>query len=315
MTDKRAHPSDGWDLTFAMSPDVSEGQTDPAKPIRFSGVAYSGGVIPDYGWIGDVAIDLSTLKNPGAKVPVMADHGEDLDGIAGSGVITIITDETGSRLSIDGVTSAATESGRLASSLMIEGHPLQMSVRISATMRETDGEEVINGRPATVDYVFENALVREVSFCPMGADPMTGAHAAFSASHKDFQPAKEGADMARSADDEALITAQAAEIATLKAAAAEAKMSARKAAIAALFAAVGRDVPADVSAYVEMSDAAFAAYSQDMKELHKQTKPAADQSLFSSQAAQRVSQGVQNVEFSVGAQALFASIDAMTKKG
>lgn len=316
---KHALPKDGWNLAFALSPDVPPGQTDPAKPVKFTGVAYSGGVVPDYGWIGNVAIDLSSLKNPGARVPVMADHEDELNGIAGSGVITVITDANGSRLVIDGVTTAATESGRLAASLMIEGHPLQMSVRINATRRETDGPEVINGQTITVDEVFENALVREVSFCPMGADPETGAQAAFSATHKDFQPAKKEAAMARTAEDEALIKAQEAEIATLKAAAVEAKMSARKAEVTALFKVIGRDVPTDVTAYTDMTDAAFAAYSRDMQEMHakqaKQAKP--DQSLFSSQSANHVANQKPESTESFGAQALFAHIDSIhsPKKG
>lgn len=48
-------------LTF--SPDITVDETN-GIPTGFSGIAYSGGVVPNYGWYGDSAIDIGSLSIP-----------------------------------------------------------------------------------------------------------------------------------------------------------------------------------------------------------------------------------------------------------
>jgi hypothetical protein len=148
-------------------------------PRPFSGVAYSGGVIPDYGWMGDVAIDLATLKNPqGDELPILVDHDQRIDGIAGKGRLFTSIDADGLPfLAAEGELSDATEAGRKVASLFAEGFPVQLSVGMHANVRETSGLIQINGRELKVAAVFENAVVRKVSFVAVGADPDTQAHA------------------------------------------------------------------------------------------------------------------------------------------
>ena len=83
-------------------------------PGKFTGIAYSGGVVPDYGWLGDVAIDLATLQNPDDRVPVLVDHDRRIDKLAGSGNLAL---DNGA-LVIRGDLTDATETGRTVALLM-----------------------------------------------------------------------------------------------------------------------------------------------------------------------------------------------------
>jgi hypothetical protein len=311
-----------WSLGFRFSPTVEPPQAGAAAgaPVTFSGVAYSGGLIPDYGWLGNVAINLATLRNPGARVPVLVDHDISIEGIAGRCTLELRTAANGEQaLHVSGVLTRATESGQTMEALFAEGYPIQMSLGLAAALREVPPEEAeqrINGRILHVQHVFENALVREVSFTPTGADPATGAAAegqvtrdapdtttdpAFSfsaAPPASFIPPKQGpstgAEMARSPEDQALLDQQAATIAQLQAGLKAAQQATRKTAFAALCTELGRELPAEdkQAPYLEMSDAAFSAYAADQRELAAKLgqgqgrRGGADPALFSAQSHQ-----------------------------
>jgi hypothetical protein len=112
---------------------LNPGETPlPTDKVRFTGVAYSGGVIPSYGWLGDVAIDLATLQNPDAQnIPVLIDHSAEIENIAGKGNLS----RQGHALHITGELTQATEAGRQVAALMLEGYPLQLSVGMQAKQR------------------------------------------------------------------------------------------------------------------------------------------------------------------------------------
>lgn len=310
-----------WDLGFTFAPKVTKPAAGEADgPVRFTGVAYSGGQVPNYGWLGDIAIDLESLKNPAGQVPVLADHADKINSIAGHGVLSIQTTALGERgLQIDGQLSKATDAGKQVAALLEEGFPIQMSVRLSgATLRETEGQITVNGRTVKCEHVFENATVREVSFVPVGADPNTGASAAFSATQSTKTPTspKEGTPMARSQEDQAEIDRLTAANAALSAQVAEAQKTARTAALSALFSEVGREMPAadKLAPYLEMSDAAFSVFSADMREMKAKAKPAGrqvDPSLFSAQSAGRKASDAGEKK---PADALFAAVDSLIKK-
>ena len=48
-------------LTFA--PDITVDESS-GLPTGFSGIAYSGGVVPNYGWYGASAIDMGSVSIP-----------------------------------------------------------------------------------------------------------------------------------------------------------------------------------------------------------------------------------------------------------
>lgn len=142
------------------------------KEGRFKATAYSGGVIPNYRGIGDVAIDLNSISftNP---VPVLTDHQNAIDQIAGYAELSVENNE----LIAVGKLNRVTKAGEIVSDLMLDGHPVQLSVGINAKVRSLSNVPIqINGKALTLAAVFENATVRELSFVPVGADPRTSAH-------------------------------------------------------------------------------------------------------------------------------------------
>jgi len=275
-------------------------------PVRFTGVAYSGGVIPAYGALGDVAIDLSSLQNPDAvDIPVLIDHSDKIDSIAGKGTLSRV----GDALHITGELTQSTEAGKKVSALMSEGFPLQMSVGMQAALRKGNEYPTVNGQTMSVRHVFGNARILEVSFVPSGADPNTHV-SKFSATP--VLPANlKGVTMTRTAEDQALIDGLQSKITTLteNLSAAQAAITAatteqRKTELSALFTEIGKDMPADVTHFVNMSADQFKAVAQTMREM----KPAAAaRALFSSQSVAMAS-GKTTPESQDKVNALLASV-------
>jgi len=144
---------------------------DGEVPRNFAGTAYSGGVIPQYGWFGDVAIDLATMKVPTKPVFALVNH----DSNQRAGRCEIFNQNT--FLEVIGSFSKSTPSGQQVASEFAEGAPWEFSVGINAefeAFKKPTAVEV-NGHTVTVNGIFRNASIREVSFVPAGADPNTKA--------------------------------------------------------------------------------------------------------------------------------------------
>lgn len=155
-------------LNLSFSPALS-GEGD--VPSNFAGTAYSGGVIPGYGFFGDVAIDLSTMKMPTKPVFALLNH--DTNQRAGKCEVS----NAGSLIEVSGSFSKATSAGRQVAAEFSEGAPWEFSVGINAEFepfKKLTAVEV-NGQSLMVNGIFRNASVREVSFVPAGADPHTKA--------------------------------------------------------------------------------------------------------------------------------------------
>jgi phage head maturation protease len=151
-------------LTFAVTSLISS----DSEQTRFSGVAYSGGLIPGYGNYGDAAIDLSTITLP-EEVFALVDH--DPGQRAGKGSLTVICNE----LVFSGELFKSTPAGQEVAALFAEGAPWQMSVGIQSKPEYSKQKRLIsvNAQAMTVNTLFTHASVREVSFVPIGADPNT----------------------------------------------------------------------------------------------------------------------------------------------
>jgi hypothetical protein len=263
--------------------------------------------------MGDVAIDLDTLQNiDGAEVPALIDHDARIDAIAGKGRISRADGAEGLALHIAGELTSSTEAGSRIAALLREGFPLQLSVGMSANVREVNQPVVVNGRPLKVAAVFENALIREVSFVAVGADPATHA-AQFSITPTSGQ--KEGRTMEKT-DQTSMIEALQAENAALKAemdtikAAAAAQAQERRAAdLKALYVQLGKDAPTGeaASVYMDMTDAQFAAYSADLKAVA--AKP--DRALF---AAQSLAHAGHDTTKTPG-ELLLSAVNQLSKRG
>ena len=96
------------------------------SPTQFGGVAYSGGVIPNYGDYGDVAIDLSTLKVPSRPVFALVNH--DTNQRAGKAQLA----NDGTQVNLSGSFSLSTDSGKQVSAEFAEGAPWEFSVGLQA---------------------------------------------------------------------------------------------------------------------------------------------------------------------------------------
>jgi len=277
-------------LTFAVRP-AAGARAD--EPLRFEGVAYSGGVVPAFGWHGDVVIDLSGLKNAdGEELPVLVDHQASVGAIAGKGRIYRFSQPDGATgLRIEGEVIDATDAGRQIAALLRSDFPLQMSVGMSANFREVTEPLFVNGREVRVCGVFEQPHIREVSFVPVGADPATSAAALRFAFDTVSQPSpvKEQANMSRTAEDEALIAGLQEQVQSLQAELEKARQERRVEQLSALFDEIGRDAPQGeaVKPYLEMSDAAFAAFAAELRAVAKSVRQQVNPALFSSQAMSR----------------------------
>lgn len=154
-------------LSFSPTLDSVAGEV----PSQFKGTAYSGGVIPGYGYFGDVAIDLESMKTPTKPVFALLNH--DTDQRAGKCSVY----NAGSFIEVSGTFSKATNAGQQVAAEFAEGAPWEFSVGINAEFepfKKLTAVEV-NGQSLMVNGIFRNASVREVSFVPAGADPHTKA--------------------------------------------------------------------------------------------------------------------------------------------
>ena len=150
-------------LSFAPSP------RSEASPTQFEGVAYSGGVIPGHGWLGDIAIDLSSFQFPDKPLFALVNH--DPDQRAGKCSVF----NSGQELIVNGVFSEVTEAGKTVAAEFAEGAPWQFSVGIKAEIEYFDDptEMTVNGRTVRISALMKKARILEVSFVPAGADPNT----------------------------------------------------------------------------------------------------------------------------------------------
>lgn len=273
-------------LTFA--PTVT--RDEAGLPKRFSGIAYSGGVIPGYGWYGDAAIDLASLTLPEGAIFALVDH----DPAQRAGKLTARL--SGNQILVDGEFFTATEAGREVAGLFAEGAPWQMSVGVQAKTTQTDTATAheINGQTLSIHTLFTDATLREVSFVPVGADPNTSV-AAFSAGGMDSRarggtsPSPKGNTMtieelqAKVAELEGTLTAETARADAAETQLAGIRLAARKAAVVSLGADLGRELTAEeIAAFEKMPEEIFAVMAGTLKTF----KPAAGASshLFSEQA-------------------------------
>ena len=142
---------------------------DGALPSKFSGVAYSGGYVPDY----EVVIDLATTTFR-QRMPLLDTHWRsDILGVIEAAAIKDFRMEVAGRIFSDMTGSNAEKIANLAQ----RGVPYEMSVGLFAFTREfvPAGKAVhVNGQTFNGPVnVLRNGQVREVSIVTLGADPRT----------------------------------------------------------------------------------------------------------------------------------------------
>jgi hypothetical protein len=159
-------------ITFA--PQVS------ADTKKFSGVAYSGGLIPGFGHLGDVAIDLSDVQLP-RRAFALLDH--DLTARAGWAEFEL----RDNALHVSGQL-LDTQAGREIEHIAAGGGTWQLSVGLTSSIIPASRKrKTVNGQELELDHILENPIIREVSFVSAGADPNTSVQLMSVQENKELQ--------------------------------------------------------------------------------------------------------------------------------
>jgi len=150
---------------------------EKTKKRKFSMIAHSGKIMLNHWLWGNLAIDLSGVSIGRKKKPALREHNS--NRIVGWTEGINIDEKRG--IVAEGIFSGKTEDGIQVLELADEGFPWQASIYIPplAIERVKDGETAeVNGRkikgPGTI---FRKSILREVSFCALGADENTSASA------------------------------------------------------------------------------------------------------------------------------------------
>lgn len=275
---------------FSMTP----GEGGAKAKRTFSGVAYSGGMIENHWYWGQLVFDLESMSVP-AKLPALIDH----DRAQRAGYVTTSNVDINTGLTVTG-NLLSNQAGSQVASDSDEGFPWQMSVHITPNSVEEVAQGasvVVNGKTLTGPVtIFRNTKITEVSFTATGWDSNTTATALSkkpsgeqSTQFNKEQPMteQEKADFDKLKADNLALTAANEEL-TKKFSNIVAEK--RTADIKQLFSETGQEFKADaeeVLAFSKMDDASFAATSAALKaqfsKLNKLTAGAGS-NLFSHQA-------------------------------
>jgi hypothetical protein len=133
---------------------------------------YSGGVIPNHWYWGDLAIDLSGMSFPKAKTPILEDHNTSKK----IGFSTKMSTE-GNKLSVAESVFLDTPESLVFRSNSAAGFPYEASMYV----RPTSVEEVGNGVEVDVNgfkfkgpgTIWRKSIFKEASVCTFGYDPNT----------------------------------------------------------------------------------------------------------------------------------------------
>lgn len=137
---------------------------DQLKTGKFSGIAYTGAIIPEHGWFKNLIIDLSETTIGKKNTPVLLDHNP--EKIAGRGQVTIVDNQ----VLIDGSLSMKTEHGKNIKELSEDEIDWEMSLGIYGGRYEEVQDEIINGLRVVNGVALRGGKIREVSFVILGAD-------------------------------------------------------------------------------------------------------------------------------------------------
>lgn len=156
-----------WSATVSVKASAAEGKA----PV-FTIAAYNGGPLYVEGFDLPVVIDLAGLQLP-PSVPLLAEHRTEIDAVLGQGTPT----KSGTSVTLDGQIMAATAAAKQVVDMAVAGYAWQASVGclVLAQERVGDGQKVsVNGQDFTGPVIVaRQAVLREVSIVPNGADPTT----------------------------------------------------------------------------------------------------------------------------------------------
>lgn len=316
LESKKAKAPENGAFLFAATQPSTVSAAKEGEQRKFSGVAYSGKVIPNHWWWGNVIFDLDSMTVP-EPLGMLLDHRTDKR--AGVATSHSISHEKG--LELSGVLTR-NEFGQAVADDSDDGFPWQMSVYILPNRIEEieQGTVVVNGQTHQAPItIFRDSIVRETSFCALGQDMDTNAQAfshqrnhpptTFNKGNQEGNPMDLQQAQARITELEGQLTAVTAERDKFS-------KAIRMEQIKNLFAATGREYKeddADVVAFAALPEAGFVATDKMMREqFSKQpkqpTKPQPPANMFKHEANGGATSGGTSDEhkFTAGAKAFAA---------
>lgn len=314
LESKKAKAPENGAFLFAATQPSTVSAAKEGEQRKFSGVAYSGKVIPNHWWWGNVIFDLDSMTVP-EPLGMLLDHRTDKR--AGVATSHSISHEKG--LELSGVLTR-NEFGQAVADDSDDGFPWQMSVYILPNRIEEieQGMVVVNGQTHQAPItIFRDSIVRETSFCALGQDMDTNARAF---AHQRNQPTttfnkgnQEGNPMDLQ-QAQARITELEGQLTTVTAERDKFSKAIRMEQIKNLFAATGREYKeddADVVAFAALPEAGFVATDKILREqfskqpTNQTTKPKPPAEMFKHQANGGATSGGTSDEhkFTAGAKA------------
>jgi hypothetical protein len=155
---------------------VEFGEGDQKPKIKM--VAYSGKIIKNHWYWGDLAIDLSGMKFPKSKYPILEEHWNDKKiGFTSKPIVN----EDGELVLPDNAELVDTPASQEFQKLSKQGFPYQSSIRakpINVERLEDGAKAEVNGftlkGPGTI---WRECIFKEASVCLFGADDKTKSQA------------------------------------------------------------------------------------------------------------------------------------------
>lgn len=144
--------------------------SEAIKSGKVKGIAYSGAVIKNHGWLKNLVIDLATLSVAKEKTPLLRDH--NTAQIAGT--VNVSVDKT-KEVSFEGKISQKTSYGQEIIELSEDEFPWEVSMGIFDGEIEEFENGQFNGQDIPYGNVLKNGVIREISLLALGADGATSA--------------------------------------------------------------------------------------------------------------------------------------------
>lgn len=145
-----------------------EASSEELKSGKVRGVAYTGAVIKEHGFLKNLVIDMSTLKVAKEKTPLLRDHNP--TQIAGHVGVTV-----GEQVTFEGSLSKKTAHGNEILELSEEDFPWEVSMGIFGGELQEFENGHFNGQDISHGIALVNGTIREISLLALGADGETVA--------------------------------------------------------------------------------------------------------------------------------------------
>lgn len=171
---------------------------------EFEMTAYSGGIIKNHFWWGDLAIDLEGMSIPKKKIPILEDHNTSMK----IGFATKMSKDNHQLTVADSQFVDTPESIKFRETSS-QGFPYEASMYVKPTniqsLQENETAEVNGYTMKGPGTIFRKSVLKEVSVCTFGYDPNTSSKA-FAEMNEDVEIEYQGATQLTNKEEEKVMT-------------------------------------------------------------------------------------------------------------